>query len=72
LLNSNKKADPTCAKKSQSLPHWVVGFNPATSERFFASGNERTTVRLFDMGITDAGYKVAKGDQFALVRQFVP
>jgi hypothetical protein len=69
LLSSNKRADPTCAQRSNSLPHWVVGFNAGSSERFFASGNERTTVRLFDQNITDAGYRVAKSDNFAMVCQ---
>jgi hypothetical protein len=44
--------------------------NPATSERFFASGNERSTLRLFDQNITDAGYKVQRSDSFAMVCQF--
>ena len=70
LLNSNNKGDPTCSSRMNSLPHWVVGFSAATSERFFASGNERTTVRLFDHNITDAGYKVSRSDTFAMVRQF--
>jgi hypothetical protein len=45
----------------------VVGFTAGTSERFFASGNERTTIRLFDQNITDVGYRVARNDNFAMI-----
>jgi len=67
LLSSNGRGDPTCASKSNSLPHWVVGHTASSSERFFASGNERTTVHLFDQNITDAGYKVNTRDSFAMI-----
>jgi hypothetical protein len=50
-----------------SLPHWVVGFNPSTSERFWASGNERSPVDLVSWGIKDAGYKVSSGDVFSMI-----
>jgi len=67
LLSSNKRGDPTCQSRANSLPHWVVGMAAASSERWFASGNERTTVRLFDRNITDVGYRVSKSDTFAMI-----
>jgi hypothetical protein len=50
-----------------SLPHWVVGFNPGSSERIWASGNERTPIRFADWNITDVGYKMAKGDILSMI-----
>jgi hypothetical protein len=45
----------------------VVGFNPSSSERFWASGNERTPIRFADWNITDAGYRMAKGDILSMI-----
>jgi hypothetical protein len=67
LLSSNTRTDLTCANKPSSLPHWVVGFSPSTSERFWASGNERTPIRFADWNITDAGYRMAKGDILSMI-----
>ncbi|KAF2671815.1 hypothetical protein BT63DRAFT_452322 [Microthyrium microscopicum] len=67
LLSSNSRADPTCVGKGTSLPHWVVGFNPSSSERFWASGNERTPINFLSWGIKDAGYRMAKGDVMSMI-----
>jgi hypothetical protein len=67
LLSSNSRSDLTCVNKANSLPHWVVGFSPSSSERFWASGNERTPIRFADWNITDAGYRMAKGDILSMI-----
>jgi hypothetical protein len=66
LLSSNSRSDLTCVNRN-SLPHWVVGFSPTSSERFWASGNERTPIRFADWNITDAGYRMAKGDILSMI-----
>jgi hypothetical protein len=67
LLSSNSRADPTCQKNRNSLPHWVVGFSAATSERFWASGNERTPINFLDWGFKDLGYRMAKDDVLSMI-----
>jgi hypothetical protein len=67
LLSWNSRADPTCQSAFTSLPHWVVGFSPSTSERFWASGNERSSIDFNAWNITDAGYRVDKADVFSMI-----
>jgi hypothetical protein len=67
LLSSNSRADLTCQYAFTSLPHWVVGYSPASSERFWASGNERSPIDFAGWNITDAGYRVENSDSFAMI-----
>jgi hypothetical protein len=61
------KWDPVCWGK-MSLPHLKISQKPATAERFFASGNERS---VFDYNIggkdmsKGTGYYVTPDDKFA-------
>lgn len=48
------------------LPHFGLGVTPATAERFFAAGNERTTFTYntgTDMS-SGTGYHISKDDKF--------
>jgi hypothetical protein len=45
----------------------IVGATAKGSERFFASGNERTKVFFPDWNVTDAGYPLRKADRIALI-----
>jgi len=59
--------DATCT--TFGLPHMIVGSLPASSERIFSSGNERTTV-FFNppwLNATDLGYPVYASDRFGLI-----
>jgi len=59
--------DATCT--TFGLPHMIVGSVPASSERIFSSGNERTTV-FFNppwYNTTNIGYPVYTADRFGLI-----
>jgi len=59
--------DATCT--TFGLPHMIVGSSPASSERIFSSGNERTTV-FFNppwYNTTNMGYPVYSADRFGLI-----
>jgi len=68
LFNIGKGAwDATCT--AFGLPHMIVGTLPASSERIFSSGNERTTV-FFNPTFTNTnnmGYPVYPRDRFGLI-----
>jgi len=51
------------------LPHMIVGSLPASSERIFSSGNERTTVFMNPpwAKTTNLGYPVYPADRFGLI-----
>jgi hypothetical protein len=59
--------DATCT--TFGLPHMIVGSLPATSERIFSSGNERTTVFFNPVwtNTTNMGYPVYSKDRFGLI-----
>jgi len=55
-----------CSKSEDiSLPHATIGATPRTSERIFASGNERGYVNFASWGHKDIGYKLKATDEFA-------
>jgi hypothetical protein len=60
------RSDATCANK-MSLPHVAIMSSGSGSERFFASGNERSVISLPSWNITNAGYPVRKADRLALI-----
>jgi len=68
LFNIGTNAwDATCTVFG--LPHMIIGALPATSERIFSSGNERT-VAFFNppsSNMTKAGYPVYTADRFGLI-----
>jgi hypothetical protein len=59
--------DATCTVFG--LPHMIVGSLPASSERIFSSGNERTTVFFNPVWEPNAkvGYPVYSSDRFGLI-----
>jgi len=59
--------DATCT--AFGLPHMIVGSLPASSERIFSSGNERTTVFFNPQwtNTTNMGYPVYSKDRFGLI-----
>jgi hypothetical protein len=62
------KSDATCASAPLSLPHtsfFDQSITAKTTERFFASGNERTVVDLTRSA--SYGYRVNRGDRFHLL-----
>jgi hypothetical protein len=59
------REDLTCSHRDVSLPHVSIGATSRNSERFFASGNERTIGIFPDWGVTDVGYKIRSTDSFA-------
>jgi hypothetical protein len=68
-INSGSgRFDPTCQGKS-SLPHVDVNASPASSERYFSSGNERTQIHLDVLGVgrTKWGYQLGAGDRFGFI-----
>jgi hypothetical protein len=65
MASGTGKSDATCQSAAFSLPHFAVGGTGANTERFFASGNERTTLDILATG--KYGYKVNSGDKFSLL-----
>jgi hypothetical protein len=59
------KSDATCAANPFSLPHFAVGGTGANTERFFASGNERTGLKV-PQGL-NYGYQVNQADSWHLL-----
>jgi hypothetical protein len=63
--------DPSCYGVKESLPHFAIGSTPEASERFMASGNERTPIRLVDrpefMNGQKVGYPLRKTDSFRFI-----
>jgi len=60
--------DPTCYGYP-SLPHIDVNSSPQASERYFSSGNERSQVRLDEMGSGEkkAGYHLKSSDSYGFI-----
>jgi hypothetical protein len=68
LINSGPgRSDPTCDWLPISPPHMIAGAFPKTSERLFASGNERTKVILQNWDFQKVGYKINKRDKFSMI-----
>jgi len=68
MATGTGKADATCANAAMSLPHMSFLDGTITAkntERFFASGNERTPIDLTQTG--SYGYRVNAGDRFHLL-----
>jgi Stress up-regulated Nod 19 len=61
------RSDATCNWLPISPPHLIAGVLPTTSERLFASGNERTKVILEAWNFPKVGYKVKESDKFSLI-----
>lgn len=59
------REDFTCRDTDISVPHVSIGATSRNSERFFASGNERTMGIFPEWNTTDAGYKINAKDSFA-------
>ncbi|QDS77030.1 hypothetical protein FKW77_006552 [Venturia effusa] len=57
------RSDPTCSGFEISIPHAGTNTTAHTSERIFASGNERVPVVFADMGAKDSGYKLRAEDK---------
>jgi len=65
------RSDPTCNDFEVSVPHNTVGGTSRSSERFFASGNERSVANFPKWGVKDAGYKIRSTDTFASLVEFM-
>jgi hypothetical protein len=61
------RKDPTCVDNYRSLPHIDVGSSAQNSERFFSSGNERTTVDVSLSNEVNSGYYIKSADQFSFI-----
>jgi hypothetical protein len=61
------RIDFPCADRNISLPHVTVNATARTSERIFASGNERTSAIFSDWGSGDAGYNLHEEDSLAML-----
>jgi hypothetical protein len=63
--------DPSCYGVKESLPHFAVGTTPERSERFIASGNERTPIVLTDkkefLEGQKVGYPFKKTDELRFI-----
>jgi hypothetical protein len=67
LINKGKGLkDATCAKNPMSLPHMDVWATSLNSERFFASGNERTPLDTKLTGVK-AGYLIKSDDTMSAI-----
>ncbi|KAF2665746.1 hypothetical protein BT63DRAFT_417281 [Microthyrium microscopicum] len=68
MFNIGKGAwDATCT--IIGAPHLIVGSLPSSSERFFSSGNERTTT-FFNppwANVTNLGYPIYPADRFGII-----
>jgi hypothetical protein len=59
------REDYPCSGRDVSVPHVSIGATARTSERIFASGNERTAGIMPEWNVTDAGYKFVGTDKLA-------
>lgn len=64
-VGANRTDYPCSVGRAASVPHYTIGATAQTSERIFASGNERTVGLLPEWGVKDAGYKLKSTDTFA-------
>jgi hypothetical protein len=67
LAEGPGRLDPTCGHNPKSLPHLLVGTTSQSSERIFASGNERTAAITGDWGLPNAGIKLVNDDKLHLI-----
>jgi len=65
------RQEETCKQEDVSVPHAVIGGTPRNTEKFFASGNERTVVNFQKMGYEKIGYKISAADTFAIVLELM-
>jgi hypothetical protein len=65
MSQGTDRRDPTCSGNPFSLPHFAVGGTPENTERFFASGNERTALEAIPG--QNYGYRVNAGDRWHLL-----
>src|ERR1700760_479142 len=65
------REESVCTYRDVSLPHVSIGATARTSERFFASGNERTTGIFPEWGISDTGYRIRSTDRFAVLLELM-
>lgn len=65
------RQDETCKDEDISVPDAVVGGTPRNTERFFASGNERTVVNFQKMGFEKIGYKINTADRFGIIMELM-
>ncbi|TID20215.1 Diphthamide biosynthesis protein 2 [Venturia nashicola] len=63
VLTGPGRSDPTCSQFEVSIPHVGINTTAHTSERIFASGNERVPVIFADMGAKDSGYRLRAEDK---------
>jgi hypothetical protein len=61
------RSDATCDWIPISPPHMIAGALSTSSERLFASGNERTKVILESWDFQKVGYKLQEADKFSLI-----
>src|ERR1700761_9553053 len=66
-----ERQEETCAHLDVSVPHACIGATPRNSERFFASGNERTAVNFQKLGYDNVGYKIKSTDRFAVLLELM-
>jgi hypothetical protein len=60
-------SDTTCKDRDISVPHVIVGATARTSERLFASGNEKSPLIFPDASVMKVGYKLEAEDSLALL-----
>jgi hypothetical protein len=65
------RQEETCKHLDISIPNAVIGGTPRNSERFFASGNERTVVNFQKMGYDKVGYKIKFSDRFSVLLELM-
>jgi hypothetical protein len=65
------RQDETCKDEDISVPVAVVGGTPRNTEKFFASGNERTVVNFQKMGFEKIGYKINAADRFGIIMELM-
>jgi hypothetical protein len=65
------REDTTCAHRDVSVPHVAIGATARTTERIFASGNERTPIIFSNWGVKDAGYKQNAADKLGFTLELM-
>ena len=65
------RQEETCKDREISAAHASAGATARTSERIFASGNERTIVNFQDLGYNSTGYKIQSTDRFNILLELM-
>jgi hypothetical protein len=65
------REESVCTTMDVSVPHVTINATARSSERFFASGNERTIGIFPEWGISDTGYRIKSTDSFAGLLEFM-